>query len=204
MANCMIQDKRLSLQFWVEAINCANYIVNRTPTKFLHGITPKEAWTKIKPNVTHFRVFGCEARAHISYEKQKALQPKSEKCIFVGYSEDIKGYRLLQPHSYDIIIRRDVKFDENLLACKPNLAGVPSLACEPDSTIVPSSSSSFLDKFPTLVFDDDSEDENSPPPAHVPPIAPAQVLPQWVRSTFEAASDLADDPRDQRHTRSHF
>ena len=35
MANCMIQDKRLSLQFWVEAINCANYIVNLTPTKSL-------------------------------------------------------------------------------------------------------------------------------------------------------------------------
>ena len=92
-------------------------------------------------------------------KKQKALQPKSEKCIFVGYSEDEKGYRLLHPHSHDIIIIRDVKFDENLLSCEPNLAGVPSLACEPDSVIVPSSSSSnFLDRFPTLVSDDDSED----------------------------------------------
>jgi hypothetical protein len=49
-------------------------------------------------------------------EKRKALQPKSEKCIFVGYFEDVKGYRLLQPHSNEIIIRRDVKFDEGLLA----------------------------------------------------------------------------------------
>ena len=82
---------------------------------------------------------------------------------------------MLQPHSHYIIIRRDVKFDENILACKPNLAGVPSLACEPDSMIVPSysSSSGFLERFPTLVFDDDSEDENPPPPAHVPPITPA-------------------------------
>ena len=59
-------------------------------------------------------MFGCEAWAHILDEKQKALQPKSEKCIFVGYSKDAKGYRLLQPHSHDIIIIRDVKFDENL------------------------------------------------------------------------------------------
>ena len=73
-------------------------------------------------------MFGCEAWAHISDEKRKALQPKSEKCIFVGYFEDVKGYRLLQPHSHDIIIRRDVKFDENLLTCEPNLAGLPSLA----------------------------------------------------------------------------
>ena len=127
-------------------------------------------------------MFSCEAWAHILDEKRKALRPKSEKCIFVGYSEDVKGYRLLQPHSHDIIIRGNVKFDENLLAYAPNLAGVPSLACEPDSTIVPSSSSNFLNRFPTPVFDDDNEDENPPPPAHVPPIAPTPIPPQWVRS----------------------
>ena len=108
------------------------------------------------------------------------MQTKSEKCIFVGYFEDVKGYRLLQPHSHDIIIRRDVKFDENLLACEPNLKGVPSLACELDSAIVPSSfssSSNLLNRFPNPVFDNDSEDENPPPPAHVPPIALAPMLP---------------------------
>jgi hypothetical protein len=120
MENCMIQSKGLSLHFWVEAINCANYIVNHTPTKALKNITLKEAWSKIKPDVSHFHVFGSEAWAHIPDEKRKALQPKSEKCIFVGYSEDVKGYRLLQPHSNEIIIRRDVKFDENLSTCEPN------------------------------------------------------------------------------------
>jgi transposase InsO family protein len=38
MANCMIQSKGLSLKYWAEAINCANYIVNRTPTKALKNI----------------------------------------------------------------------------------------------------------------------------------------------------------------------
>ena len=100
---------------------------------------------------------------------------------FFGYSKDVKGYRLLQPHSLDIIIRRDVKFDENILAYKPNLVGVPSLACEPDSVIVPySSSSNFLNRFPTPISNDDNEDENPPLPAHVPPIAPAPILPRWV------------------------
>ena len=97
-----------------------------------------------------------------------------------GYSVDVKGYRLLQPHSHDIIIRRDVKFNENLLACESNLVGVPSFPYESDSVIVPSSSSSsssFLHRFPTPVSDDDSEDENPPPPAHVPPITSAPILP---------------------------
>ena len=38
MANCMIQSKGLSVQFWAEAINCANHIVNRTATKYLLGV----------------------------------------------------------------------------------------------------------------------------------------------------------------------
>ena len=75
--------------------------------------------------------------------------------------------------------------------------GVPHLACEPDWAIIPSSTSNFLDKFPTPVSNDDSEDENPLPPAHVPPVAPTPLLPRWVGSTCEAAGDLVGDPRDQ-------
>jgi len=137
MANCMIQSKGLSLKYWTKGINYENYIVNHTPIKALKNITPEESWTKIKPDVSHFHVFGSIAWAHIPDEKRKALQSKSEKCIFFGYSEDVKGYILLQSHCIEIIIRRDVKFDENLLACKPNSAFVPSLVCDPNSTVVP-------------------------------------------------------------------
>jgi hypothetical protein len=214
----MIQSKGLSLKYWVEAINCANYIVNHTPTKDLKNITPKESWNKIKPNVIHFRVFGSITWAHILDEKRKALQPKSEKCIFVGYSKYVKGYRLLQPHCNEIIIRRDVKFSENILACEPNSTFVPSLACEPNSTFVPSLAcqpSSTVVPSSVLVSSsvDESEDENPPPPTHLPldesfepELAPdpAPPLPRWVRSTREAADDLVGDPSDQRQTLSQF
>jgi hypothetical protein len=188
----------------VEAINCANYIVNHIPIKALKNITPEEAWTKIKPGVSHFRVFGSIAWAHIPDEKRKALQPKSEKCIFVHYFEDVKGYRLLQPHCNEITIRRDVKFDENLLACEHNSTIVPFSACERSSTFVPSS-------LPILVSssDDDSEDENPPLPPHLSPDesfepkpTPVPLLPRWVRSTREAVGGLVGDPSDQCQTRS--
>jgi hypothetical protein len=104
MVNCMIKSKGLSLKYCVKAIKCVNYIVNHTPTKDLKNITHEEAWNKINPYVIHFHVFGSVAWAHIHDEKRKGLQPKSEKCIFVGYFEDVKGYRLLQPHSNEIII----------------------------------------------------------------------------------------------------
>jgi hypothetical protein len=91
MDKCVIQSKGLSLKYLVESINYENYMVNRTPTKALKNIALQEAWTKIKLDVSHFRVFDSIAWAHIPNDKRKALQPKSEKCIFVGYSEDLKG-----------------------------------------------------------------------------------------------------------------
>jgi hypothetical protein len=204
MDNCMIQFKGLSLKYWAEAINCANYIANHTPTKALKNIPSKESWTKIKPHVSHFCVFGSIAWAHIPDEKRKALKPKSEKCIFVGYSEYVKGYRILQSNCNEIIIRRDVKFDENLLACEPNSIIMPSSACETSSIFVPS-----YDLVSSL--DDDSEDENPPPPTHAPSNesfepepAPAPPLPIWVCSKREAVGDLIGDPSDQYRTCSQF
>eukprot|EP00253_Pinus_taeda_P022965 PITA_22965 len=189
MANCMPQSKELSLNYWAEVINYANYILNRTPTKALKNITPEEAWSSIKPDVSHFRVFGSEAWAHIPDEKRKALEPKSEKCIFVGYSEDVKGYRLISFKSKNVIIRRDVKFDENISAYEPSSAHVLPLSIS--STFEHISSS-----------DDESEDDNPPPPSQDPPSTPP--LPKWVCATRDLAGDLSGDPTDQRRTRSQF
>jgi hypothetical protein len=126
MINCMIQSKGLSLRYSTKAIIFSNYIVNPTPIKTLKNITLEKAWTKINQDVSYLYLFRSEAWAHIPDEKKKALLPKSEKCIFVGYPEDVKGYKFLQSHSNEIIIRRDVKFDENLLAYKPNSMFLPS------------------------------------------------------------------------------
>jgi hypothetical protein len=141
-------------------------------------------------------VFGSEAWAHIPDEKRKALQPKSKKCIFVGYFEDVKSYRLLQPHSNEIIIRKYVKFNEYLSTYKPS------------SVIVPSSIPNFFASAPILVSSSnvDNEDENPPLPAHLHLVGfveheptPTPQLPRWVHTTREVASDLASDPLDLHH-----
>lgn len=40
------------------------------------------------------------------------LDEKSEKCIFIGYSHQSKAYRLYNPVSGNVIISRDVVFNE--------------------------------------------------------------------------------------------
>lgn len=53
------------------------------------------------------------AMAHIPKEKRDKWDAKSKELLFVGYNEDIKGYRLMDPRMYKIINSRDVVFTEN-------------------------------------------------------------------------------------------
>ena len=70
--------------------------------------------------VSHFRIFVSRAWAHIPIEKRKALEPQSKSCMFVGYSDEFKGYRLLDIHTKELFIERSVKFDEDILHALPD------------------------------------------------------------------------------------
>jgi hypothetical protein len=59
----------------VEELNYETYIQNRSPHRHVKDKTPYEAWSVLKPEVTHFFIFGSHAWARIPSEKRKALDP---------------------------------------------------------------------------------------------------------------------------------
>ena len=74
---------------WGEAINNAIYILNRCPTKAIEGKTLYEAWIGKKPNISHFRVFGCDAYAFVVLGKGRSLiRDPSSRLVFM--SRDVK------------------------------------------------------------------------------------------------------------------
>ena len=101
------------LSFWGEAVNTAVYIINCCPTKAVAAMTPAEAFTGVKPSVSHFKVFGCDAYVHISDHKRTKFDSKSKKCKFLGYSTQSKAYRLWDLESKSLVISRDVHFVES-------------------------------------------------------------------------------------------
>lgn len=88
---CLLLTANLPKSLWGEALNTTAYIVNRSPSTALKLVCLEVKWTKRKLNYNHLKVFGCEAFAHQSEGK---LDPRSKKCIFLGYQEGTKGYRL--------------------------------------------------------------------------------------------------------------
>ena len=110
-ARAMMCHAGLSKIFWAEAVNTAAYIRNRVTTTST-GQTPYERWYGKCPDVSHMRVFGCTAYAHIPEAGRKKLDKKSNKWKFLGYAENQKGYRLLDMTNHKLIISRDVIFNE--------------------------------------------------------------------------------------------
>jgi hypothetical protein len=84
MASCMLHSKSLPHRLWVEALNCETSIQNRYPHRYVKDKTPYEAWSGLKPEVTHFHIFGSRAWAQITSEKRKALDPQIIESIFIG------------------------------------------------------------------------------------------------------------------------
>jgi hypothetical protein len=108
----MLNEKNLRNYFWAEVVATVVYIMNRTPTTAVHGMTPEEKFTGKKPDVSHLKVFGYITYVHVPDEKRSKLDPKAEKCIFIGYSLEQKGYRCFNPFTWKLQVSRDVVFDE--------------------------------------------------------------------------------------------
>ncbi|KAG8486248.1 hypothetical protein CXB51_019547 [Gossypium anomalum] len=67
-------------------------------------------------NYSDLKIFGCPAYAHVDNGK---LEPRSIKCVFLGYKAGVKGYKLWCPKNRKVVISRDV-FNET--AMLPNLS----------------------------------------------------------------------------------
>ncbi|RVW71220.1 Retrovirus-related Pol polyprotein from transposon TNT 1-94 [Vitis vinifera] len=93
-------------------VNTVVYLLNRCPTKALLNKTLIEAWSGRNPSVRHFKVFGCLCYSQVPKERRSKLDETSEKCIFMGYSSQSKGYRLYNLKTNKLIISRYVIFYE--------------------------------------------------------------------------------------------
>ncbi|XP_071940050.1 uncharacterized protein [Coffea arabica] len=113
MVRSMMHSKGIPKSFWVEAVSCAIYVLNKCPARCNFGKTPQEVWTGMKPDISHFKVFGCLAYVHVPDHLRKKLDDKAEKCIFIGYSHETKGYKLFNPDTRKVIVSKDVTFNEH-------------------------------------------------------------------------------------------
>lgn len=88
---CMLLSSGLSKLFWGETVKTPAYLINRSPKSTLNLNVPKSVWTQKHVVYSYLKIFGCAAYA---YQNIGKLDPRSLKCVFLDYVENIKGYKL--------------------------------------------------------------------------------------------------------------
>lgn len=113
---CMLYSSGLPKFFWGEALKTATYLINRSPSSAIDFQVPEKLWSENIPDYARLKFFGCTAYSHQSEGK---LEPRSLKCVFLGYGEDVKGYRLWVKcqNGFKVIISRNVIFNEDDMPC---------------------------------------------------------------------------------------
>ena len=108
----MLRFKRLSTSFWAEAVATSVYVKNRLSAKPLGDLSPEEAWSGTKPDVSHLKVFGCKAFVFVDKQKRHKWDSTSRECIFIGYQDTVRNYKFYDPKRRCILISPHAKFDE--------------------------------------------------------------------------------------------
>ena len=101
--------------FWVDAVSIACFFINRMLSSVLNWATP---YHQLFPNKPLFpiepKVFGCTCFVWDVRPQVSKLDPKSLKCIFLGYSHIQKGYRCYCPTLRRYFVSTNVAFFETI------------------------------------------------------------------------------------------
>ena len=108
----MLIDAKLPDSYWWDALQYTAHLHNMSPIRSLIDCTPKESWSRNKPDISCLCVFGCKVFVHISDKLHGKLSAKSLVCTFIGYAWQCKAYRLVHHPSGHFLESCDVIFDK--------------------------------------------------------------------------------------------
>ncbi|GJX56868.1 retrotransposon protein, putative, ty1-copia subclass [Tanacetum coccineum] len=115
MVRSMMSQTTLPKSFWDYALETAARILNMVPSKKVDK-TPYEIWHGQAPKLSYLRVWGCEAFVkHDTLTKPDKLDPRSFKCIFIGYPKETMGYSFYSPSENKVFVARNAEFFESKL-----------------------------------------------------------------------------------------
>eukprot|EP00268_Persea_americana_P033657 TRINITY_DN3330_c0_g1_i11.p1 TRINITY_DN3330_c0_g1~~TRINITY_DN3330_c0_g1_i11.p1 ORF type:complete len:627 (-),score=65.47 TRINITY_DN3330_c0_g1_i11:2488-4368(-) len=193
-ARSLIHSSHVPLQFWGEAVLTATYLINRTPSTVLSGISSYEKLFSFQPDLSHLKVFGCTCFVLLSDNERTKLGPKSTVCVFLGYGIEQKGYRCYDPKMNKLRVSRNVTFLEQI-----PFYTLPIAPSSPEQPLIYP-----LDPFPDLF----PSDSSSPPtlqvyhrrPKSTPATSDSEALPPPSdHGPIPSAPDVQDLPQSRRY-----
>ena len=99
----------LPLSFWCYALETAAFTLNRARYKSVET-TPYELWFGNKHKLPFLKVWGSDA--YVKRLQSNKFEPKSEKCVFIGYPKETIGYTFYHRSEGKIFVAKNGSFLE--------------------------------------------------------------------------------------------
>ncbi|GJT06065.1 retrovirus-related pol polyprotein from transposon TNT 1-94 [Tanacetum coccineum] len=172
-ARTMLSAAKVPLFFWAEAIATTCFTQNRSLVIPQHEKTPYHIINARKLFVKFFHIFGSLCYIVRDGENLDKMKEKGDACIFVGYSTQLRAYRVFNKRTRIIVETIHVNFDE-----------LPQMASDHVSS----------DPVPQCLTPVLEQDSLSPDPQS------QENVPQSAETSSAVTTDDAPDKRQQHHT----
>ncbi|KAK1647380.1 hypothetical protein QYE76_065185 [Lolium multiflorum] len=163
-------EKFKEFQSEVENQQTAAFTLNRAPSKSVET-TPYELWFNKKPKLSFLKVWGCEA--YVKKLQPDKLEPKAEKCVFIGYPKETIGYTFYHRSEGKIFVAKNGTFLEKEFLTKEVTGRKVELDEIEESLLV---------------------DQSSAVPEDVP-VPPAPATEEANDNDHETSNEIATEPR---------
>lgn len=92
----------------------ATYLINKLPSLLLQWKTPYYRLYGVNADYSCIKSFGCLCFASTDINHRSKFQPCATSCIFVGYPQGMKGYKLYDIEGKKFFVSCDVVFHESI------------------------------------------------------------------------------------------
>ena len=171
------------------------HLINRTPARTINYQAPIDIMSKFFPGVKlrtrlPAKVFGCVAFVHT---RSNRLDPRTLRCVFIGYSNTQKGYKCYDPATRRLYVSADVSFRESVMFFSSSIDVSQNVPCNTHSDqqflYLPSDA---IEKSPVI----------QPTPASTPKVQQDVVDERENQEESRSAND-GDDSNVPRHDPGH-
>ena len=94
-------DSELPKSLWGYVLETVVYLLNKVPSKSVEK-TAYDIWCNKKPVLASIKIWGC--LTYMKRLKSNKLGAKSEKCLFMGYPKENRGYYFYNPSEQKVFV----------------------------------------------------------------------------------------------------
>nr|GEX18409.1 hypothetical protein [Tanacetum cinerariifolium] len=128
-ARTMLSAAKVPLFFWAEAIVTVCFTQNHSLVIPRHEKTPYHIINNQKPSVKLFHIFGSICYIVKDGENLDKMKERGDECIFVGYSNQSRAYRVFNKRTRVIMESIHVNFDELPQMASDQISSDPAPKC---------------------------------------------------------------------------